>query len=241
MLQGLLSQKIYPTCHYDTGITPSKIYDINQLQAMRLADAAWHEVDATTIRHCWHKAAILPPTVAKPIVPISSLLNFDDAHDDEDPITNAEKQVESALNKLELTGVLQASNRMNIEALLNPVDESQVMDETTDEDICQAVLDAKEDGRGDDTDDAFIEPCLTHHEVLQAASVINRYIDSVDNPVARKLESILASFRCQIQYVWSHRFLWLLLISLTTSVVDRYLFPTNTRKHPKVLVKDSTI
>jgi hypothetical protein len=27
--------------HYDTGVTPSEIYDINQLQAMRLADAAW--------------------------------------------------------------------------------------------------------------------------------------------------------------------------------------------------------
>ena len=34
---------------YDANITPSEIYDINQLQAMRLADLAWHEVDTTTI------------------------------------------------------------------------------------------------------------------------------------------------------------------------------------------------
>ena len=35
--------------------------------------------------------------------------------------------------------------------------------------------------------------------VLQAASVINKYIDSVDDPVAHKLERILASFKCQMQ------------------------------------------
>jgi hypothetical protein len=34
---------------YDEGITPSKIYDINQLQAMRIADATWRDVDSTTI------------------------------------------------------------------------------------------------------------------------------------------------------------------------------------------------
>ena len=35
--------------HYDTGVTPSAIYEINQLQVMWLADEAWKEVDATTI------------------------------------------------------------------------------------------------------------------------------------------------------------------------------------------------
>jgi hypothetical protein len=34
---------------YDEGITPSQIYEINQLQAMRIADAAWRNVDTTTI------------------------------------------------------------------------------------------------------------------------------------------------------------------------------------------------
>jgi len=45
---------------YDEGVTPSEIYDINQLQAIWLADLAWHKVDTTTIRNCWHKAGILP-------------------------------------------------------------------------------------------------------------------------------------------------------------------------------------
>ena len=46
--------------HYDTGVTPSAIYEINQLQAMQLADEAWKEVDATMIRQCWKKSGILP-------------------------------------------------------------------------------------------------------------------------------------------------------------------------------------
>ena len=33
---------------YDGGITPTEIYDINQLQAMHLADLAWHKFDSTT-------------------------------------------------------------------------------------------------------------------------------------------------------------------------------------------------
>lgn len=34
---------------YEASITPSKIYDIDQLEAMRLAEDAWNKVDATTI------------------------------------------------------------------------------------------------------------------------------------------------------------------------------------------------
>jgi hypothetical protein len=32
---------------YDEGVTPAQIYDINQLQAMRMAEAAWDGVDMT--------------------------------------------------------------------------------------------------------------------------------------------------------------------------------------------------
>ena len=62
--------------HYDEGITPAEIYDINQLQAMRMAEAAWHDVDTTTIQNCWRTAGILPeinPTLpqAQPSIPIA--------------------------------------------------------------------------------------------------------------------------------------------------------------------------
>ena len=66
---------------YDGGITSTDIYDINQFQAMHLADLAWHEVDTTTIQNCWHKAGILPDmdalpssSLTEPSIAISSLL-----------------------------------------------------------------------------------------------------------------------------------------------------------------------
>jgi hypothetical protein len=101
---------------------------------------------------------------------------------------------------------------MDLEALLNPADESRVMDETTDEEICQAVLDARKaqeevliNGGDDDVDDdASVELCPTHREVLQAASVINKYIDTLDDPIARKVEGVLASFRHQMRLEMSH-------------------------------------
>lgn len=104
---------------------------------MRVADAAWHKVDATTIKHCWHKAGILPntnpPALAQPTMPILSLLNTDNTHAGQgDPIANAEQCVEGALNKLESTGALQHVNRMDIDALLNPAGESQLLDGMSD-------------------------------------------------------------------------------------------------------------
>jgi hypothetical protein len=77
---------------YDEGITPAEIYDINQLQAMRIADAAWCNVDTTTIRNCWRKAGILPDMDSasiQPSIPISSLLH--DPSSETDPVAHAEK------------------------------------------------------------------------------------------------------------------------------------------------------
>ncbi|OJA14623.1 hypothetical protein AZE42_13790, partial [Rhizopogon vesiculosus] len=125
---------------------------------------------------------------------------------DQDPVANAENEVRSALDDLQATGVLQPKNRVDIEVLLNPPKESQMMDGARDEEICQAVLvarNAQEEGpiNGGDVDvedDSPLEPCPTHHEVFQAASVINRYVEHLDDPLARKLEAILASFGRQI-------------------------------------------
>ena len=196
---------------YDEGITPSEIYDIDQLQAMRLAEAAWNEVDTTTIRNCWEKAGILPPmdmprSLATPSVPISSLIHDMPHHESEAPLLKAEAEVEAALNNLESTGVLHKSNRMSIEALLNPMDESQVMDGSTDEEICHAVQNAKEaegnspENGGDDDveDDAEPEEMPSRQEALKAVSVIDGYVAGLDDPIARKIEALLHSFRWQL-------------------------------------------
>jgi len=161
---------------------------------MRLADAAWKEVDVTTIQNCWKKAGILPEfspiTPMQPSLPISTLIH--DAALHEDPLTHAEKLVVDALDDLESTGALQAMNQMSIEALLNPEGKCKTMDESTDEEIYQVVINvinAHEniDWNGGDDANSDDGPVQTHPsvcEVLQAAATLNRYIDELDDPIA---------------------------------------------------------
>ena len=158
--------------NYKGGVTPSNIYNIDQLDVMRLANHAWLEVDATTIQHCWDKSGILPDTqhttsLIQPTLPISSLL-----HHQEDPISVAKNQVINLLDELENTGALQHSNWMGLLELLNPANEAHGMDKVTDKDIFDAVMEAREQEMewhndiGADTM-ANAEPTLTHTEVLQ--------------------------------------------------------------------------
>ncbi|KAI0250672.1 hypothetical protein BJV78DRAFT_546810 [Lactifluus subvellereus] len=99
---------------------------------------------------------------------------------------------------------------MDIEGLLNPSDELQMIDETTDE-ICQAVLaarNAQEEGPipsmvGMTTLRTIhclnpIQHIVTLCEVFQAVSVINRYVECHGDPLACKVNASLVSFRCQM-------------------------------------------
>ncbi|KAG6867056.1 hypothetical protein C0993_007186 [Termitomyces sp. T159_Od127] len=78
---------------------------------------------------------------AQPTIPVTDLLNADSTNQ-LDLITEVEKQVEKALDQLQSTGILQPQNRMTIESLLNLADEVHHMEQATEGDICQAVLDA---------------------------------------------------------------------------------------------------
>ena len=194
--------------HYDEGTSPAKIYDIDQLEAMRMADTAWNDVDTTTIRNCWRKAGILPdmdptPTTV-PSIPISSLLHNSPVQTD--PVAHVERQVEHALDELVAMGALQARNRMDIKALLNPAGESHVLTETSDEEIYQAVIDsisARENieiNGGDDVDiDGPVEPHPTRREVLKAVSTIGKYTNDLNDPFAQKIEALLGSFTRQLR------------------------------------------
>ena len=92
---------------YDNEVVPSKIYDINQLEVMRLVDFAWNQVDMTTIWNCWRKSGILPDntntseTLAPPLIPITSLLS---SPAPPDPTTCAEKDIADLLAELEKRG-----------------------------------------------------------------------------------------------------------------------------------------
>ena len=137
---------------------------------MRIAETAWHNIDTTTIRNCWLKAGILPDIgvfsshIPKPTIPISDLLHHSNIQTD--PIIDVEWQVKLAIDDLVGRGTLQIMNRMDVESLLNPSEESHVLTEATDVDIYHAVLDAIEareniemKGGDDVDDDGPVEPC----------------------------------------------------------------------------------
>jgi DDE superfamily endonuclease len=183
--------------HYDNDIPPALIYEINQLEAMHLADAAWSEVDTTTIRNCWKKTGILPEALdygaetPTPTVPISSLLNSDSV-------------VTSSLDQLEARGILQQKNRMNLEELLNPILEQEVIiGKVSEEEIFRSVQDMAEVEQmmevngGDDIDEETVQVKPTRKEALTAAFTLQKYIADINEPFARKLEGKLASFGYQ--------------------------------------------
>jgi len=79
--------------------------------------------------------------------------------------------------------------------------------ESSDTEIYQAVIDAidahanlKINGGDDvDDDDIPLEPRPTWRDVLKAAPTIGRYIDDMNEPIARKLEVLLGSFNRQLR------------------------------------------
>ena len=190
---------------YDQGITPAKIYEINQLEAMRMAESAWESVDTTTIRNCWDRAGILPEAgtfsshTSEPSIPISTLLQ--DSEIQTDPISYVERQVELAVDELVSRGALQQRNRMEIGSLLNPAGESHVLTEASDADIFQAVTEAFEarenleiNGGDDVDDDGPIKPRPARSDILQATSMITDYLTTENDPLAREIENILGTF-----------------------------------------------
>jgi hypothetical protein len=173
-----------------------------------MADEAWNDVDSTTIQNCWCKAGILPDMSSRttqPSIPISSLVN--NTSSQTDPIIEAERQVEIALDDLVATGALQTKNQMDINTLLNLEGESQVLTETSDEEIYQAVMEsieARENIKitsGDDVDDDIvIKPRPTRREVLKAVSTIGVCIKDSNDPNAHKLEALLGSLNRQLHF-----------------------------------------
>ena len=143
---------------------------------------------------------------AQPSIPIASLLSAQT----DDPIVQVEKQVEVALDDLVSTGALQPKNRMDIESLLNPIGESQVLMETSDREIYQAVIDAIEardamDINGRDELNVVVEPVPTRRELLKVVSTIRKYIDGSNNSLARKIDALLGSFTRQLRFEETQR------------------------------------
>ncbi|KAF8524109.1 hypothetical protein BU17DRAFT_85202 [Hysterangium stoloniferum] len=76
---------------------------------------------------------------------------------------------------------------MNVTELLNPADEMHNIFDATDKDIYQAVMDAKAamvqevNGKGNSGDVEAVEPHPTRSEALQAALVLKKYMNQLDD------------------------------------------------------------
>ncbi|KAF8524416.1 hypothetical protein BU17DRAFT_85044 [Hysterangium stoloniferum] len=109
--------------------------------------------------------------------------------------------VSSAMDDLEATGVLQHSNCMDIAELLNPAVETHNLFEVTDEDIFKTVMVAKEarEANVGGSDEVFEqnvqvveEQIITRQEALQAAVALQKYVNTLEDPISRQFESFAA-------------------------------------------------
>ncbi|KAF9223569.1 DDE-domain-containing protein [Gyrodon lividus] len=169
---------------------------------------AWNEVNTMTIRNCWRKANILPntdsstsPSLVQPFISISSLIHTADSCGSNNPgIVQAKNAVHDALDDLQATGALQWSNQMDVAELLNPTAKTYNIFDATDDDIYQAVMDAKvvrEASNEVNSNEVMVdnnepvEPGPTCNEALKAALVLGKYINDFDDPFMRQLKSML--------------------------------------------------
>lgn len=92
---------------------------------------------------------------------------------------------------------------MDLSELLNPANEHNLHIEGSEEDICKAVLERREaeqhreKNAGDGVDDdsgASPEVKPSRREALAATLTLSKYVADLNEPYARKLEAILASF-----------------------------------------------
>ncbi|KAJ6456730.1 hypothetical protein C8R45DRAFT_844722 [Mycena sanguinolenta] len=163
---------------------------------MRLATPAWDVVSTTTIKNCWIHSGILPDSVwtsgSPPAIPISSLLN---------PVREAEQELNNCLDGLEERRILQRTNRLTIEDLVNPESE-QDTEQASDQDIYNAVVASRNaqnasDATGGDNDpDDDAEPTNrpTRREALAAATTVQNFVATLNDEYARKLDVLLATF-----------------------------------------------
>lgn len=91
------------------------------------------------------------------------------------------------------------TRKETLSARLFNKNEHNMYDDGTEEEIHQAVLERrnreKNDGHGvEDGSDEVTEVKPSRREALAAASTLSKYVADLDEPFARKLEVILASF-----------------------------------------------
>ncbi|CAK5276393.1 unnamed protein product [Mycena citricolor] len=168
--------------HYDSNISLAHIYNINQLEAMRLADQAWRKISQTTIANCWIKSGILP-----------------------DKSTEVRMAAELALEAEEEKACEKLLEVLDAAELINVANEMSIHDGCTEEEIYNAVMDVakasqdQEANGGDDNDCNVILPRPSRNKALQAVQVLQQYLEVMNSSFSRDLKHSLAKLGCKTQ------------------------------------------
>ncbi|TFK21436.1 hypothetical protein FA15DRAFT_672551 [Coprinopsis marcescibilis] len=117
-----------------------------------------------------------------------------------DGVSSAENELSHALDELECTGALQRQNRMDISFLVNCPEENVDIDCATDEEIYEAVMEARAarenmDVNGGDDNEPPQSALPAPIDVRKAVSTISDYLIESNEPYARKLEGLLNALR----------------------------------------------
>ncbi|KAJ6526098.1 hypothetical protein B0H19DRAFT_1275948 [Mycena capillaripes] len=205
---------------YDANIPPAKIYEIDQLEAMRIANLAWRAISAETIANCWRKTDILPSSSSAITAAIAAELE------------DAETTLAQTLDDLEERGVLQKRNRIDMEGLVNMLEE-QVIEDATDEDIYEVVQQMRSDREdaeingGDDGPGIPQDARPTRKEALEAVSTLCHYLMHEDGDFACKLELGLASFGRETRLECSKNLVSTAITDYFTALIRRFFFFAN--------------
>ena len=105
-------------------------------------------MESSTIWNCWRKSGILSEnsntseTLPSPLIPITSPLS---SPAPPDPTTHAENDIADSLAELEKRGVLPRANQMDIDELLNPEPEHEIITmNVSDEEIFKSVCEHRQ-------------------------------------------------------------------------------------------------
>ncbi|GAA5917852.1 hypothetical protein JCM5296_004402, partial [Sporobolomyces johnsonii] len=126
---------------YEAGVT--KIYGIDQLQAMRLAEEAWNDVAESTLVNCFRHAGI-----------VAARGSLQEPSRPEGPLSDAASNLALArlkdhCDELEERNIVAASDRMSITYLCNPTPEGLPPEcEFTDDEIVEEVRLRQEHRKG---------------------------------------------------------------------------------------------
>ncbi|EJU04651.1 DDE-domain-containing protein [Dacryopinax primogenitus] len=185
------------------GADMQHMYEINQLEALNLAEQAWWEVSEKTIQNCWRHSGILSlGTAAGTVMPtgLDEPLIVETPPtliEQEEGMQDAIQELQSSLKALQERGIIAPAAMMSVEELVTVQEELEVPEMWTDEELLQQAQDEIQAAQGvsqPEEDEEIIElPIWSDQKMLAACTELERALRARAEPDLRTLLSSLPS------------------------------------------------